>query len=209
MSDTVFLLALAAMVGTLALAGGCNEAEVRSGTTAEAGEAAAGEADGILTGLTINDLHGEPVELADRYAGRAVLIVNTASHCGRTPQYAGLQELHERYAEQGLAVVGVPSGDFGGQEFDTADEIASFCEANYGVTFDLMEKSHVRGDERIELFARLTDPANDPTAGGDPQWNFEKFIIDRRGRLIARYRSGTEPTAEEMIEAIEQALSAG
>ena len=212
MNDVLSLLAAAAMVGSVLLVAGCDgggEATPQSEATPAAEEQQPADADSIFAGLTMNDLAGEPVDLAQRYAGKAVVVVNTASQCGFTRQYAGLQELHKRYAEQGLAVVGVPSADFGGQEFDEAEEIAEFCQVNFGVTFDLMERSHVRGEDRIELFARLTDPAHDASEGGEPEWNFEKFIIDRQGKLIARYRSRTEPTSEEMIEAIERALAQG
>ncbi|MEX0653023.1 MAG: glutathione peroxidase [Phycisphaeraceae bacterium] len=150
-------------------------------------------------------LDGEPVDLA-RYDGQVVLLVNVASRCGHTPQYAGLQKLHERFADQGLVVVGVPSNDFGGQEPGTAEEIATFCQTNYGVTFPMLDKVQVIGDDKTELYARLTDPANDPTDGGEVKWNFEKFLVNRTGEVVARFRSGVQPESDELLAAIEQAL---
>lgn len=159
----------------------------------------------ILADITMPGLDGEPVDLA-RYDGQVVLLVNVASRCGHTPQYAGLQKLHERFADQGLVVVGVPSNDFGGQEPGTAEEIATFCQTNYGVTFPMLDKVQVIGDDKTELYARLTDPANDPTDGGEVKWNFEKFLVNRTGEVVARFRSGVQPESDELLAAIEQAL---
>ncbi|MEX0885458.1 MAG: hypothetical protein WD009_03370 [Phycisphaeraceae bacterium] len=230
MRDFLSCTAVALTLAGLALASGCDDGETSADASASpaatttpattsTGDAdtMGGEVDGetltaieadmnVFSNLRMNDLLGDPVDLASRYAGRAVVVVNVASKCGHTPQYAALQELHERYSEQGLAIVGVPSGDFGGQEFDSAEEIVDFCQSNYGVAFDMLEKSHVRGEEQIELFQRLTHPDIDPIDGGEPAWNFEKFVIDRDGRVIARYRSRTQPTSDEMIQSIEQAL---
>ncbi|MEX0746001.1 MAG: glutathione peroxidase [Phycisphaeraceae bacterium] len=175
-----------------------NDAVNEAGTTANAAH--------VLAGLTMNGLDGQPVDLAS-HAGKVVLLVNVASKCGHTPQYEGLQNLHERYTDEGLVVVGVPSNDFGGQEPGSAEEIAEFCQANYGVTFAMLEKVQVTGDDKVTLYQRLTDAQNDPTDGGEVKWNFEKFVVDRDGNVAHRFRSGVQPESDEMIAAIEQALA--
>jgi glutathione peroxidase len=152
--------------------------------------------------VKINSLAGEPVNLSD-YAGRALLIVNVASRCGLTPQYAGLQQLAERYAGRGLTVLGVPCNQFGGQEPGTPAEIAEFCDVNYGVTFPLTEKVEVNGPGRHQLYQRLTAVADANGEAGDVQWNFEKFLISPTGEIVARFRPPTTPDAAELIAAVE------
>lgn len=174
-------------------------------TTTEPGAAA--PAGGVVVDDVITTLDGGALDLGS-FRGRPMLLVNTASKCGYTPQYEGLQALHERYADRGLVVVGFPSPDFGGQEFDTADEIRSFCTRNFGVTFPLSERVHVRGDQAIPLFAQLT---RDTPEGirGDIKWNFTKFLIGPDGRPVARFESNVEPTSDEMVSAVEALLPAG
>lgn len=154
-------------------------------------------------------LDGEDVHLAEKYEGKVVLLVNVASKCGFTPQYADLEELHDEYADQGLAVVGVPCNQFGGQEPGTADEIAAFCQKNYGVEFDMLEKVNVKRDkpDQAPLYEYLTDKQKLPGVGSDIKWNFEKFLIGRDGQVIAHYRSKTGPTSREMLKAVEKALA--
>ncbi|MFA9478219.1 glutathione peroxidase [Phycisphaerales bacterium AB-hyl4] len=171
-----------------------------------AAEPKAATSSSVLEGVTLTGLDGEPVDLA-QFHGQVVMLVNVASRCGHTPQYAGLQRLHERYADQGLVLVGVPSNDFGGQEPGSAEQIAEFCQANFGVTFTMLDKVHVQGDDKTELYRRLTDPANDPTDSGEVQWNFEKFIVGRNGEVVARFRPNVQPESERIITAIEQALA--
>lgn len=149
-------------------------------------------------------LDGGEVNLAEEYGGRVVLLVNVASKCGRTPQYKGLQELHSRYADKGLSVVGVPCNQFGEQEPGTAEEIAEFCESTYGVEFDMLAKVDVNGDGQCPLYAYLTKESNYP---GKIGWNFEKFLINREGKVIGRYKSTVEPTGPEVVGAIEKALA--
>lgn len=138
--------------------------------------------------------------------GQAVLIVNVASKCGLTPQYAGLERLQERYADEGFTVLGVPCNQFGGQEPGTADEIATFCSATYGVLFPLTEKVDVNGPRRHPLYTALTATPNASGQAGDVQWNFEKFLLTRDGAIAARFRPRTEPEAHEVVAAIEAAL---
>ena len=155
----------------------------------------------------IDALQGGPADLA-QYRGRALLIVNVASRCGLTPQYAGLQKLADEYATRGLVVLGVPCNQFGGQEPGTAEEIAEFCDVNYGVTFPLTEKVDVNGPNRHPLYQQLTATADADGEAGDVQWNFEKFVVDPEGRIAARLRPGVTPDAPELVSAVEGVLPA-
>lgn len=136
--------------------------------------------------------------------GRVVLAVNVASRCGLTPQYAGLERLHEELAAHGFSVVGFPCNQFAGQEPGTADEILTFCSSTYGVTFPLSAKLEVNGTGRHPLYAWLTDPANGYP--GDIQWNFEKFLVGRDGRLRGRYPPATRPEDNGLRQEIAEAL---
>ncbi|GGW28629.1 glutathione peroxidase [Streptomyces lucensis JCM 4490] len=140
------------------------------------------------------------------YAGRPVLIVNVASKCGLTPQYSGLEKLQERYAERGFTVLGVPCNQFLGQEPGTAEEIAEFCSATYGVSFPLTEKVEVNGEGRHPLYERLVGFADAEGHTGDIRWNFEKFLVGRDGRVVARFSPQTEPESAEVVAAIEAQL---
>jgi glutathione peroxidase len=152
-------------------------------------------------------LDGTPLDL-DALRGRAVLVVNVASRCGLTPQYAALEELQRRYADRGFTVLGVPCNQFGGQEPGTAAEIATFCSATYGVTFPMTEKVEVNGPGRHPLYARLTAVPDAGGAAGDVQWNFEKFLLAPDGAVVARFRPGVAPDAPEVLAAVEAALPA-
>ena len=156
--------------------------------------------------VEIGALQGGSAGLS-QYAGRAVLIVNVASKCGLTPQYGGLERLHERYAEQGFTVLGVPCNQFMGQEPGSAEEIAEFCSATYGVSFPMTEKVEVNGDGRHPLYDRLTGFADAEGHTGDIRWNFEKFLIGRDGKVVARFSPQTEPEAAEVVAAVESALA--
>lgn len=150
-------------------------------------------------------LDGKPVDLS-QYQGKVVLIVNVASKCGLTPQYEQLQALHEKYKDAGLAVLGFPCNQFGKQEPGTADEIQQFCSANYGVTFDMFSKIDVNGDDAAPLYKYLTALDAQPKGSGDISWNFEKFLIDRSGNVIARFAPRTRPDDKEVLALIEQSL---
>ena len=139
------------------------------------------------------------------FQGDVVLVVNTASKCGFTPQYEGLQTLYEEYGEQGFAVVGVPSGDFRDQELETAEDIREFCTLNFGVTFPMAGRTRVTGDDAHPFYQWARAEMGDEAV---PGWNFHKLLIDRQGRLIAAFPSATEPTADEVRAAVEGALSA-
>ncbi|MEU9100557.1 glutathione peroxidase [Streptomyces sp. NPDC048361] len=160
-----------------------------------------------LYDIPLRTLSGEAASLAD-FKGRAVLVVNVASKCGLTPQYAGLERLQEQYGERGLTVLGVPCNQFGGQEPGTAEEIGTFCSATYGVTFPLLEKTDVNGESRHPLYAELTKTADADGEAGDIQWNFEKFLLSPQGEVAARIRPRTEPEAPEVVALIETNLPA-
>src|SRR6476659_5691858 len=137
--------------------------------------------------ISIGALSGGSADLG-QYRGQVLLIVNTASECGLTPQYAALQKLADEYADRGLVVLAVPCNQFGGQEPGTAAEIADFCEVNFGVTFPITQKVDVNGPQRHALFERLTETADPEGAAGDVRWNFEKFLVEPRGEVVARFR---------------------
>jgi glutathione peroxidase len=156
--------------------------------------------------FTMNSLAGKPVDLS-RYQGKVVLVVNVASECGYTPQYKGLQALHTKYAGQGLAILGVPSNDFGAQEPGTSDQIAAFCKQNYGVQFDLFAKVPVTGKDQAPLYKFLTSRETNPRLAGPVRWNFEKFLIGRDGTIVARFASDVEPDADELLRALQAELA--
>jgi glutathione peroxidase len=152
-------------------------------------------------------LSGRPGSLGD-LAGKTLLVVNVASKCGLTPQYEGLERLHERFAGRGFSVVGFPCNQFGGQEPGTAEEIGEFCSVNYGVTFPLFEKIEVNGPGRHPVYGELTAVPDADGEAGDIQWNFEKFLVAPDGSVIGRYRPGTDPEDPELVAAIEASLPA-
>jgi glutathione peroxidase len=158
-----------------------------------------------MTSDTLTLLDGSDTTL-DAYAGHALLVVNVASQCGFTRQYAGLEALYERYRDRGLTVIGVPSNQFGAQEPGTAEEIAEFCQVNFGVTFPLLAKTDVNGPDRHPLFARLTAVADATGKAGDVTWNFEKFLVSPQGEVVGRFRSKVEPEDPELVAAIEAVL---
>ena len=158
-----------------------------------------------LYDIPLTTLDGEPASLRD-LEGRTLLVVNVASKCGLTPQYSGLERLQERFASRGFSVVGFPCNQFGGQEPGSADEIAEFCSATYGVTFPMFEKIDVNGPGRHPVYTELTELADAEGEAGDIQWNFEKFLVSPEGQPIARFRPRTEPEAPEVVAAIQASL---
>jgi glutathione peroxidase len=153
----------------------------------------------------VKTLHGDPASLAG-YEGEELLIVNVASRCGNTPQYAQLEALQQRYAGRGFTVLGFPCNQFGEQEPGSADEIESFCSINYGVTFPLFEKIDVNGPNRTPLYAELSAVPDAKGKAGDIGWNFEKFLVSPQGAVVARFRSKVAPDAPEVVAAIEAHL---
>ena len=151
-----------------------------------------------------SSIDGTPLKLVD-FAGKAVLIVNTASECGSTPQYAGLQALWEKYKDRGLVVLSVPSNDFGGQEPGTEDEIAAFCSVNYNVSFPMSAKNAVLGDAAHPFYRWVLAEAGEAAA---PKWNFHKYLIDGSGALVGNFGTKIAPDDAKLVSAIEQALPA-
>lgn len=153
--------------------------------------------------IIVKDMKGKDIKLS-HYKGKVLLIVNVASKCGFTPQYKGLEALYEKYKDKGFEILAFPCNDFGAQEPGTNAEIENFCSTNYNVTFKLFDKVKVLGDERAPLYARLIN--NDVTDKGDVKWNFEKFLIDKKGNIVARFRSKVTPESEEITNAVEKEL---
>ena len=155
----------------------------------------------------VNTLSGQPGSLAG-LSGKTLLVVNVASRCGLTPQYEGLERLHERFAGRGFSVVGFPCNQFGAQEPGTAAEIGEFCSTSYGVTFPMFEKIEVNGAGRHPIYAELTAVADADGQAGDIQWNFEKFLVGPDGAILRRFRPRTDPEDPALVTAIEQNLPA-
>lgn len=163
----------------------------------------AARAESVLDGIALRPLAGrEPVDLAQAHAGQVLLVVNTASKCGFTPQYEGLEALHQRFGEQGFAVLGFPSGDFAGQEFDDEEQIAEFCTLTYGVAFPMFERVPVKGDDATPLFKRLST-----ATGTEPGWNFHKYLVSRSGEVVADFGSRVRPEDPSIVSAIEAELA--
>ncbi len=155
--------------------------------------------------IEINTLAGESTTL-EEFRDKVILVVNVASKCGLTPQYTKLEEIHEKYKDQGFSVLGFPCNQFLGQEPGTAEEIANFCSTSYGVTFPLFEKIEVNGENRNPIYSILTEVKDNEGQDGDIAWNFEKFLINRTGNTILRFRPKTEPDDEGIISHIEEFL---
>jgi glutathione peroxidase len=171
-----------------------------------AGQAWGGDAASPALNFKVKTLEGKDMDLGT-YQGKVVLVVNVASQCGLTPQYKQLQALHEKYAKQGLAILGFPCNQFGGQEPGTPAEIRQFCTKDYGVTFDLFEKIDVNGENASPLYKHLKSLDTQPKGPGDISWNFEKFLLSRSGKVVARFNPRTKPDASEVIQAIEAELA--
>ncbi len=162
-------------------------------------------ADAPLYSIPLKDIDGKDTSLKP-YAGKAMLVVNVASRCGNTKQYAGLEALWKKYQDKGLVVLGFPCNDFGGQEPGTTEEIKSFCSSKYNVSFPLFDKLHVKGAEKHPLYDALTGSAS-PTPG-DVKWNFGKILVGRDGKILARFEPKVQPDSEEVTKAVEAALAA-
>jgi glutathione peroxidase len=154
----------------------------------------------------MKNLAGKDVKLS-QYQGKVILMVNVASQCGYTPQYKGLEALHEKYAKEGLVVLGVPANDFGKQEPGSNDEIAKFCKTNYDVKFAMLAKVVVKGDGQVPLYKFLTSKETNPRFGGPIKWNFTKFLINRQGEIVGRFEPAVKPESAEVTKAIEAALA--
>lgn len=155
--------------------------------------------------FTLKNIDGKETSLG-QYKGKVLLLVNVASKCGLTPQYEGLQSLYTKYEDRGLVILGFPANNFMGQEPGTDEEIKSFCTLKYNVTFPMFSKISVKGSDIHPLYKFLTDKGTNPDFGGDIKWNFNKFLVDRNGRIIARFEPQVKPDDDRVIQAVEKAL---
>ena len=153
----------------------------------------------------MKDIDGKQVNLSD-FQGKVVLVVNVASRCGFTPQYEGLQKLYLKFKDRGFVILGFPANNFMSQEPGTNAEIKNFCSARYNVTFPMFSKISVKGEDIDPLYKFLTDTGTNPQFGGDIKWNFNKFLIDRKGIIVARFEPPVKPESDQMVQAIEKAL---
>ena len=156
--------------------------------------------------FTLKSIDGQSVNLKS-YSGKVVMVVNVASKCGFTPQYAGLESLYEKYKDRGFVIIGIPANNFAQQEPGTNEEIKTFCTRKYNVTFPMMAKVSVLGEDQTPLYRFLTDKSANPQVGGDIKWNFTKFLFDRSGNPVARFEPATTPDSPQVQSAIESALS--
>jgi glutathione peroxidase len=154
--------------------------------------------------FTLNSIDGKPAPLAD-YKGKVILVVNVASQCGYTPQYSALESIYEKYKNQGFVILGFPANNFGGQEPGTNEEIKTFCNRKYSVTFPIYSKISVKGSDQAPLYAYLTKDTG-PGLRGDIKWNFTKFLVDRSGNVVQRFEPAVTPDSKEMTAAIEKQL---
>ncbi|MHC1738118.1 MAG: glutathione peroxidase [Ignavibacteriaceae bacterium] len=152
-----------------------------------------------INDISVKDMEGKEVKLSS-YNGKVLLIINVASYCGYTKQYKGLEAMYKEYKDQGLEILGFPCNDFGNQEPNSLDEIQNFCSANYGVTFKLFDKVRIKGDEKTPLYERLMN--NSVTGSSEIAWNFEKFVIDKNGKIVARFKSGVDAESKQLKDVV-------
>ncbi len=169
-----------------------------------AGVSMAASTEGIYN-FTLKSIDHQPVSLST-YHGKVLMLVNVASKCGYTPQYAALESLYKKYEGQGLVIVGIPANNFMSQEPGTDAEIKTFCTNKYNVSFPMMSKVSVKGDDQAPLYTFLTDKSSDPKFAGDIKWNFTKFLFDRNGNPVARFEPAVTPDSPDVIAAVEAAL---
>src|SRR5574341_1857065 len=189
---------LSAMALAIGVVAGCG-----SGYLFEPEGPRAGEVGHGIYEFTLDDIDGKPLPL-NRFRGKVLLVVNTASFCGNTPQYEQLQTMYEQYRDKGLEILAFPANNFGKQEPGSNEEIKSFCYTKYSLTFPLFSKISVKGDDKHPLYRYLTEQRPFP---GEVEWNFQKYLVDRTGRIVARYHHRTKPLADEIVQGIETALA--
>jgi glutathione peroxidase len=199
MNSMLWVAAMVLPMGLAALASGEPTTQPTTEPTANA------EAVPPVLRFTMKSLGGEDVNLA-KYQGKVILMVNTASKCGNTPQYAPLEALYKKYADRGFVILGFPSNDFGHQEPGTDVQISEFCTKNYGVTFPMFSKVDVKGENICDLYKYLTSEETDKPFAGKITWNFEKFLIGRDGTIVHRFAPKTKPDTEQVVSAIEAEL---
>jgi glutathione peroxidase len=210
------IIACAAAAILLTLAGACEsggDVEAETGATSDWHEEAAMDSEepagnARIYAFELDDIDGSAVPLS-QYEGKVLLLVNVASRCGFTKQYAGLQALYEDYEGQGFVILGFPANNFGNQEPGTNAEIKAFCRANYGVTFPMFSKISVKGGDKHPLYVYLTEEVEDESLRGEIGWNFNKFLVGRDGRVVARFESSVAPESDQLRSAVAQALVGG
>jgi glutathione peroxidase len=172
-----------------------------------AGDASTGKSKQMtIYDFSLNDIDGKQVRL-DQYRGKVLLLVNVASQCGFTPQYEGLQKIYSQYKDKGFLVLGFPANNFGGQEPGTNQEIKTFCSTKFHATFPMFSKISVKGNDKHPLYQFLTEAETDPKFSGEIKWNFNKFLVDRKGNIVARFDSPDTPESEKVTTAIEATLA--
>jgi glutathione peroxidase len=194
----------------LGIVAGCSPGYFFSPTGAQAGGSKEGQQGAQMTtqapsifDFTLNDIDGKPVPLS-QFRGKTLLLVNTASFCGNTPQYADLQTMYERYRTKGFEILAFPANNFGQQEPGTNEDIKGFCFTKYSLTFPLFSKISVKGSDKHPLYRYLTEESPFP---GEVEWNFQKYLVDPNGTVIARYHHRTKPTSEEIVRDLERTLT--
>jgi glutathione peroxidase len=206
----IWIFALAGFVAVLVLAAAAMAAAKGKDVVKEPSDAPAPARENAPASpldFTVKAIDGKEQKLAD-YKGKVVMMVNVASQCGNTRQYAALEEMYERYKDKGLVILGFPANNFGGQEPGSDEEIQKFCTSKYNVSFPMMSKISVKGADKAPLYAWLTGDATNPDFAGDVTWNFGKFLVDRNGNVMARFDPRTTPTDPKLVEAVEKALEA-
>lgn len=166
---------------------------------------AAGDTPGTIYDFTVKAIDGTATPLST-YKGKVLLIVNVASKCGNTPQYKGLEALYRKYKEQGFVILGFPANNFGQQEPGSNEEIKTFCQTTYDVTFDMFSKISVKGSDQDPLYRFITSPETNPDYSGDVRWNFQKYLVDRNGMIIGKFLPKVDPLSDELTSTVEKAL---
>lgn len=198
------LVGLFATIGLIAGVGSSELLELSPAQAKQEGAVLMAAQTPMVYDFTLNDIDGNPVSL-DQFRGKVLLLVNTASFCGNTPQYADLEKMYEQYREKGFEILAFPANNFGQQEPGTNEEIKTFCHTKYSLSFPLFSKISVKGDNKHPLYRYLTEQSPFP---GEVEWNFQKYLIDRSGKIIARYHHRTKPSAPEVIQDVERVLAA-
>lgn len=198
------LVGLFATIGLIAGVGSSELLELSPAQAKQEGAVLMAAQTPMVYDFTLNDIDGNPVSL-DQFRGKVLLLVNTASFCGNTPQYADLEKMYEQYREKGFEILAFPANNFGQQEPGTNEEIKTFCHTKYSLSFPLFSKISVKGNNKHPLYRYLTEQSPFP---GEVEWNFQKYLIDRSGKIIARYHHRTKPSAPEVIQDVERVLAA-
>ena len=198
------LVGLFATIGLIAAVGSSELLELGPAQAKQEGAVLMAAQTPMVYDFTLNDIDGKPVSL-DQFRGKVLLLVNTASFCGNTPQYADLEKMYEQYREKGFEILAFPANNFGQQEPGTNEEIKTFCHTKYSLSFPLFSKISVKGDNKHPLYRYLTEQSPFP---GEVEWNFQKYLIDRSGKIIARYHHRTKPSAPEVVQDVERVLAA-